>query len=177
MKHINGRNKVNKYWKLDLLFFKWYYKFWRIKVKKKIDKKDFNGTNIYYLGYKYKKKTTECNVINSVKPLYLRIRDMRGKFRKGKDDNVWYLIIFGDADVLRKLGNIWKSIRAKIEETADDIVQYDKDYMKIKFESNDVLPTDNIINTHQVRIMIRLLFQKGNKLYPQFYLDECLYKS
>ena len=102
---------------------------------------------------------------------------MRGKFRKGKDDNVWYLIIFGDADVLRKLGNIWKSIRAKIEETADDIVQYDKDYMKITFESNDVLPTDNIINTHQVRIMIRLLFQKGNKLYPQFYLDECLYKS
>ena len=41
---------------------------------------------------------------------------MKGQFKKGKSDNVWYLIIFGDADVLRKIANIWKSIRAKIEE-------------------------------------------------------------
>ena len=52
---------------------------------------------------------------------------MRGQFKKGKDDNVCYLIIFGDADILRKFGNIWKSIRASIEDNTDDIVQYDKD--------------------------------------------------
>ena len=124
-----------------------------------------------------RKEITECNVINSVNPLYLRIRDLRGKFKKGKDDNAWYLIISGDADNLRKFANIWKRIRAKIEETSDDFVQYDKDYMKIKFESNDILPTDNIINTHQVTIIIRLVFQKDDKLYPQIYLDDCLYKS
>ena len=90
---------------------------------------------------------------------------------------IMYLIIFGDADVLRKFSNIWKSIRANIEENTDDIVQYDKDYMKIKFESNDNLPIDNIINMHQVTIIIRLVFQKGKKLYPQIYLDDCLYKS
>ena len=49
--------------------------------------------------------------------------------------------------------------------------------MKIKFESNDNLPTDNIINMHQVTIIIRLVFQRGKKLYPQIYLDDCLYKS
>ena len=57
---------------------------------------------------------------------------MKGQFKKGKGDNVWYLIIFGDADVLRKFANIWKSIRAKIEENTGGIVQYGKDYMKIK---------------------------------------------
>ena len=124
-----------------------------------------------------RKEITECNVINSVNPLYLRIRDLRGKFKKGKDDNAWYLIISGDADNLRKFANIWKRIRAKIEETSDDFVQYDKDYMKIKFESNDILPTDNIINMHQVTIIIRLVFQKGEKLYSQIYLDDCFYKS
>ena len=98
-------------------------------------------------------------------------------FKKGKDDNVWYLIIFGDADILRKFANIWKSIRASIEENTDDIVQYDKDYIKIKFESNDNLPTVNITNMHQVTIMIRLVFQKGKKLCPKIYLDDCLYKS
>ena len=56
-------------------------------------------------------------------------------------------------------------------------MQYDKNYMKIKFESNDNLPTDNTINMHQVTIIIRLVFQRNEKLYPQIYLDDCLYKS
>ena len=31
----------------------------------RVDKKDFNEIDIYYLGYKHKKKILECNVINS----------------------------------------------------------------------------------------------------------------
>ena len=80
---------------------------------------------------------------------------MKGQFKKGKGDNVWYLIIYGDADVLRKFADIWKSIRAKIEENTGDIVQYDKDYTKIKFESNDNLPTGNIVNIGLATIIIR----------------------
>ena len=90
--------------------------------------KNLNDIDIYYLGCECKQKITECNEINSVNPLQLRIKDMRGKFRKGKDDNVWYLTIFGDIDVLRKFVNIWKSIRAKIEENTSGIVHYGKDY-------------------------------------------------
>ena len=55
------------------------------------------------------RKITECNVIDSVNPRYLRIIDMKDQFKKGKGNNAWYLIIFGDADVLRKFANIWKS--------------------------------------------------------------------
>ena len=98
------------------------------------------------LAMNIRKKVTECNEINSVNPLYLRIKDMKGQFKKGKGDNVWYLIIFGDADVLRKFASIWKSIRAKFEQNTGGIVQYDKDYMKVKLESNDNSPTDNIVN-------------------------------
>ena len=113
-----------------------------------------------------RKKITECNEINSENPLYLRIKDMKGQFKKGKGDNVWYLIICGDADVLRKFANIGKIIRAKIEENTGVIVQYDKDYMNIKFESNDNLPTDNIINMHHVTIIIRSVFAQNDKFYP-----------
>ena len=144
--------------------------------KIKVDRKNFNDIDIYYLGYEYKKKITECNEINSVNPLYLRIKDMKGQFKKGKGDNVWYLIIFGDADVLRKFANIWKSIRAKIEENTGGIVQYDQDYMKIKFESNDNLPIDNIVNMHQVTIIIRSVFAQNGKFYPQLFLDDALYE-
>ena len=143
---------------------------------KKIDKSFFNDIGIYYLGYEYKKKNTEYNEINSVNPLYVRIIDMKGQFKKGKGDNVWYLIIFGDADVLRKFANIWKSIRAKIEENTGGIVQYDKNYMKIKFESNDNLPIDNIVHMHQVAIIIRSIFAQNDRLYPQLFLDDALYE-
>ena len=142
----------------------------------KVEKKNFNDIDIYYLGYEYKNKITECNVINSVNPLYLSIKDMKGQFKKGKSDSVWYFIIFGDADVLRKFANIWKSIRAKTEENTGGIVQYDKNYMRIKFESNDNLPTDNIINMHQVTIIIRSIFAQNGKFYPQLFLDDTLYE-
>ena len=144
--------------------------------KIKVDKKNFNDIDIYYLGYEYKKKITECNEINSVNPLYLRIKDMKGQFKKGKGDNVWYLIIFGDADFLRKFANIWKSIRSKIEENTGGIVQYDKNYMKIKFESNDNLPIDNIINMHQVTTITRSVFVQNSKFYRQLFLDDALYE-
>ena len=70
----------------------------------------------------------------------------------------------------------WKSIRAKIEENTSGIVQYDKDYMKIKFESNDNLPTNNIVNMHQVTIIIRSIFAQNDKLYPELFLDDALYE-
>ena len=57
--------------------------------RKMLTKKNFDDINIYYLGYEYKGKITECNKINSVKPIYLEIKDMKGQFKKGKGDNVW----------------------------------------------------------------------------------------
>ena len=77
---------------------------------------------------------------------------------------------------MRKVSNIWKSIRAKIEENTGGIAQYDKDYMKIKFESNDNLPIDNIVNMHQVAIIIRGAFAQNGKFYPQLFLDDALYE-
>ena len=47
--------------------------------KIKVDKQNFNDINIYYLGYECKKKIRECNEINIVNPLYLRIIDMKGQ--------------------------------------------------------------------------------------------------
>ena len=100
-------------------------------------KKDFNGIDIYYLGYEYKKKITECNIIRSVNPLYLRIVDVKGQFGKGKDD-AWYLVISDKDDVYKKLVDIFESIKNEIIEKTWDALEYDKDYMKITFESNNI---------------------------------------
>ena len=142
--------------------------------KIKVDKKDFNDIDIYYLGYEHKKKISECNVINSVNPLYLRIADMKGQFEKGKDD-AWYLIISYKDEVYEKLMNIFESIKNKITEKTWDVVEYDKDYMKIKFESN-VFPVSKKVNIHLATIIIRAIFAQDGKYYPQLLLDDGLYE-
>ena len=143
--------------------------------KIKIDKKDFNEIDIYYLGYEHKKKISECNVINSVNLLYLRIVDIKGQFEKGKDD-AWYLVISDKDDVYKKLVDIFESIKNKITEKTWDALEYDKDYMKIKFENN-IFPTDKDINIHLSTIVIRAIFAKCGKYYPHLFLDGGLYKS
>ena len=143
--------------------------------KIKVDKKDFNDIDIYYLGYEHKKKISECNVINSVNPLYLRIADMKGQFEKGKDD-AWYLIISYKDEVYEKLMNIFESIKNKITEKTWDVVEYDKDYMKIKFESNNIFSADKDVNIHLATIIIRAIFAQDGKYYPQLLLDDGLYE-
>ena len=67
----------------------------------RVDKKDFNDIDMYCLGYEHNKKISECNIINSVNLLYLKITDMRGQFEKDKDD-AWYLVICNKNDVYKK---------------------------------------------------------------------------
>ena len=108
-------------------------------------------------------------------PLYLRVVDINGQFKKGKDD-VWYLIIFDDDDVFRKLADIFKSIRDKITEKTRDTVECN-DYMKIRFESNNILPVDKDVNIHLATIVIRAIFAQDGKYYPRLFLDDGLYKN
>ena len=66
---------------------------------------------------------------------------MKGQFEKDKDD-AWYLVISNKDDVYKKLVDILESIKNKITEKTWNASEYDKDYMKIKFESNNIFPTD-----------------------------------
>ena len=47
--------------------------------------------------------------------------------------------------------------------------------MKIKFESNDNLPT-NIVNMHQATIIIRSVFAQNDQFYALLFLDVALYE-
>ena len=98
---------------------------------------------------------------------------MNGQFKKAA--NAWYSTIFGDADVFRKFENVFKNIRAEIEENTGGITQFDKNYTSNKFERNDDLPVDNILDMHLVTIIIRSVFAQSDKFYPQLFLDDALY--
>ena len=53
---------------------------------------------------------------------------------------------------------------------------YDENYMKIKFNLDDNLPLNEIIQLHNLTIVVRFAFQEDKKYYPQVFLDECLYE-
>ena len=50
-----------------------------------------------------------------------------------------------------------------------------KDFMKIKFNSDDNLPLSKPLKFHSMTIIIRSVFEEDGKLYPQVFLDDALY--
>ena len=77
----------------------------------------------------------------------------------------------------KKLVNIFKSIKYEIIEKTCDALEYNKDYMRIKFKSNNIFPTDEDVNIPITTIVIRAIFAKDGKYYPQLFLDDGLYKN
>ena len=49
--------------------------------------------------------------------------------------------------------------------------------MKIRFSSDDNLPLNKPLQFYNMTVTIRCVFSEDNKLYPQVFLDDALYKS
>ena len=48
--------------------------------------------------------------------------------------------------------------------------------MKVRFESDDDLHLGKILSIPGMIILVRSVFQKDSKYYPQVYLHECRYR-
>ena len=64
----------------------------------------------------------------------------------------------------------------KIKAINGDECDYGKDYMKIKFNSDDDFPLNKLLKFHLMTIIIRCVFSEDGKLYPQLFLDDTLYE-
>ena len=78
-------------------------------------------------------------------------------------------------ELLKKCSDVWNGIRNKIKEVGDSECDYEKDYMKIKFNSHNNLPVNKPLKFHLMTITIRSVFKEDGKLYPQLFLDDALY--
>ena len=78
---------------------------------------------------------------------------------------------------IRDLQIFSKVLKNKIREITWDVIEYDKDYMKLKFESNNIFPIDKDVNIQTATIIIRAIFAKDGKYNPQLFLDDGLYKN
>ena len=89
-------------------------------------------------------------------------------------------LIFDSTDenkgLLKKYNDVWNGIKNKIDERSSGECDYEKDYMKIKFNSDDDLPLNKQLKFHNMTITIRSVFEEDGKLYPQVFLDDTLYE-
>ena len=144
----------------------------------KIDKKHYKGINIYYIGYITIKKIDDCENIYSVNPLYLLVNHASGYIEE-KNGNKY--LIFDSVDenkeVLKKYADVWDGIKNKIKAiNGGKENDYGKDYMNIRFDSDDDLPLRKLLKFHVMTIIIRSVFEEDGKLYPQIFLDDTLYE-
>ena len=85
-----------------------------------------------------KKKIDDCMNINSVNPLYLNITHSNGYIEeKGVKKHLVFDSTDENKEVLKKYNDVFNGIRDKIKEINSNECDYEKDYMKINFNSDE----------------------------------------
>ena len=79
-------------------------------------------------------------------------------------------------ELLKKYNDIFNGIRDKIKELNSNECDYEKGYMKIKFNSDDNLPLKKPLKFRLMTIAARSIFDEDGKLHPQVYLHDTLYE-
>ena len=74
----------------------------------KIDKKDYNDIDVYYISYVTVRKIDACNNINSVNPLYLMIDKMIGHFQE-KNESMY--LVLDDMDESKEVSKKYEEVR------------------------------------------------------------------
>ena len=127
----------------------------------KLDKKSYKDLDIYNIGYVTIKKIGYGYDINSVNPLYLRIDNANGYIEEINGDK--YLVFdvtYENKELLKRYDDVFNGIIDKIKEINDDWLEYEKDYMKIKFSSDNNLPLNKPLKFYNMTVTIRCVFKK-----------------
>ena len=74
---------------------------------------------------------------------------------------------------MKKFGKVLKEIETI---NSGEKIEYEKDYIIIRFKSNDDLPVNKPIKLRLLTIIIRSVISENGKFYPQLFLDDALYE-
>ena len=145
-----------------------------------INRTSFKSTDsvIYNIKYITMKNLNHVN-IDSENPPYLIFNNVDGYNEESNGDKY---LVFASAGknkrVLKKYTELWDKIKNQIEIiNGGKSIEYKKDFMKIRFESDDNLPLVKILNIPGMIVVVRSVFQEDSKYYLQVCLHKCVYES
>ena len=116
--------------------------------------------------------------INSVNLLYLIIKKVDAYVEEKENGDRYFNIslVKDNNEVINKFNSLWKGITDWILKINGSVKEYDKDYKKIKSDSDENLPLNTVIKFHALTVIVRCIIEKNNKYYPEIYLDDALYE-
>ena len=118
------------------------------------------------------KKFSDYDNIHTVNPLYLIIHSAPGYFKEKNGEK--YLNI----NLTAKCEEVWSEIKPEIKTiNGEKELFYENNHAGIGVNTDDDLPLNKPLKLPTLTINIRCIFQEGEKLYPQIFLDECLYEA
>ena len=110
---------------------------------------------IHYTGYVTIKDSYVK--VNSVNPSYFIISKANGYFEEiNKYKYLALLPTNGIIGIIKKIEELWSKIL--IRPTAKNSYDYDKKYMKTRFNLDDDLPLNRAIETYNVTIVVMVVF-------------------
>ena len=114
------------------------------------------------------------------------VRHLFGRTEKIEGSSDRYLVVDeSNKKVISVFDKLWKFnkddinriIKRNYKITFGNADNKISEYNKLRFSSDVDLPLNTLIEFHSLTIVINCVIEKGNKYYPEIYLDECLYKT
>ena len=137
-----------------------------------IDKISFKSTDSVIYDIKYFKNYDSAN------SLYLIFNNVDGYTEESHENK--YLIFAStnkNKEALENYKELWNEIKYQIKIIrGNKLIEYGKDFMKIRFESDDDLPLSKILSVPVCIITAGSVFQENSNYYPQVHFHECLYE-
>ena len=146
----------------------------------KIDTKSYKNIGICHISV----KISDCEYINSVNPLYLMTGEV-DRYIEENNENKY--LTFASTDKNKKVLEKFAELRNENKYNIQTInvgksgecnsIEYEKGYMRIKFNSDVDLPLNKTVKLRMLKIIFRLVLEEDDIYYPQVFLDECLHEE
>ena len=124
------------------------------------------------------KKIDDYKNVYCVNPLYLIFGKVDG-FIEEKNGSKY--LVFDSTDenkkIFKKYTEVWDMTKIEIVAmNGSKASECGKDFLKIKFTTDDDFPLNKLLNLNVLTIVVRHDFEEDGKFYLQIYLDEYLHK-
>ena len=142
---------------------------------------DFNPKNINFEKVCAINDELECIYYNKYggDPFYLVINYLKSCFKYSEDKKLEFVI---EDQKKRKIYNqIWDRIKELINSidcVGFRFYEYSRDCNVIRFDTDDTLPLDTMINVDSMTVVILSVYRTCfDRFYPQTHLVSCIYKK
>ena len=110
---------------------------------------------------------------------YLVIDNLKGYFKYSKEEDKKKIFYYRRSNEKKNYNQIWNKIKELIN-SVDDVnfrfSDYFRDHGVIRFDTDDTLPLDTMVNIYSMTIIIRSVYSNYyDRFYPQIYLTNCIY--